>query len=72
MPNGQHLCHPDDRPGPKPIFTERLVLNIRPDQRQALNRISQSLDRNVSEIVRWILDNGIDAIEQSWKETAGG
>jgi len=54
------------------IFTERLVPNIRPDQRHALNRISQSLDRNVSEIVRWILDNGIDAIEQSWKETAGG
>jgi len=63
------MCHQDNRPGPTPIFTDRLVVNMRPDQRQALNRIAQTLDRSVSDIVRWILDNGIDAIEHSWKET---
>ncbi len=64
----RNLCTPN-RPGPRPVFTERLVVNIRIDQRTTLNHLAKSLDMTLSDLVRWILDNGIDAVTTAWKET---
>lgn len=49
------------KPGPKPVFTERFIVQLRPDQRAALDDISDAFRVSVSEIVRWMLDHGIDA-----------
>ena len=53
------------RPGPEPLFTNRLQVKIRTDQRQAINRLASALSFTTSELVRWILDHGIDALERS-------
>ena len=51
------------RPGPAPIFTERLVVNVRPDQRRSLEHIAGVCDLTVSDLVRWLVDHGIEAFE---------
>ena len=53
------------RPGPEPLFTNRLQVKIRTDQRQAINRLASALGFTTSELVRWILDSGLDALERS-------
>jgi hypothetical protein len=49
--------------GPKPIFTERLYVKIRSDQRDALERIAVTLGLSLSDVVRWLLDEGTQAVE---------
>jgi hypothetical protein len=64
--NRRHLCQPvaeRTRPGPKPVFTQRAVVMIRPDQRQALDRIAATLGLTVSDVVRWMIDQGTEAVE---------
>lgn len=66
--NRRNLCAPvteRSRPGPKPMFTERVVVMIRPDQRQALDRICRTLELSVSDIARWMIDQGVAAIEDA-------
>jgi hypothetical protein len=53
------------RPGPEPLFTHRLNVKIRDDQRKAIDRLASALGFTASGLVRWILDNGIDALERS-------
>ena len=48
---------------PKPIFIHRLQIKIRQDQRDHLDQIALVLNLNVSEIVRWILDCGLDSFD---------
>jgi hypothetical protein len=48
-----------NRPGPKPIFTERVVVKLRQDQRQSVERIAHVLGLSTSEIVRWFIDEGV-------------
>ena len=52
-----------NRPGPKPVFTERMDLRLRPDQVQALARISSVIPATTSELVRMFIDYGTDAFE---------
>lgn len=47
------------------MFTERVVVMIRPDQRQALDRICRTLEVSVSDLVRWFVDQGVAAIEDT-------
>ena len=51
------------RPGPSPIFTERLVVNVRPDQRRSLDHIAGVCEVTVSDLLRWWVDEGITAFE---------
>ena len=53
------------RPGPEPLFTNRLQVKIRDDQRQAINRLASALGFTTSDLVRWILDSGLQALERS-------
>lgn len=50
-------------PGPTPIFTERTVVKLRGDQRQAVERIAVTLGQSVSDVVRWFIDQGVRAVE---------
>ena len=65
-------CLPVRRHGPRPVFTDRLVVNVRPDQRTELTQLATALDMSLSDVVRWILDHGIDALTtgyaKAWKE----
>ena len=54
-----------NRPGPKPVFTQRFLVQIRPDQRASLDRISAWSGISVSRLVRWFLDEGIFAFENN-------
>lgn len=62
MQVGRNPCQPV-RPGPVPIFTERIVVKIRADQAEALQRIARVLGQSVSDVTRWFIDNGIQAVE---------
>lgn len=53
------------RPGPAPIFTERLVVNVRPDQRRSLEHIAGVCEVTVSDLVRWFVDEGVHAFESN-------
>lgn len=53
------------RPGPKPVFTERFLVQMRPEQRASLDRISAATGISVSRLVRWFLDEGIFAFENN-------
>ena len=53
------------RPGPKPVFTERFLIQLRPEQRQSLDHIAGVLGIDVSRLVRWFLDEGIFAFENN-------
>ncbi len=48
-------------PGPKPVFTQRTEVRLRRDQSQTLHRLSEALGINRSDLIRMILDNGIEA-----------
>lgn len=62
MPNGaQHNSL--NRRGPKPRFTERLVVNVRQDQLQAVDRLATVLQMSRSDLVRLFIDQGTDAVE---------
>jgi hypothetical protein len=67
VPNTSHTI----RRGPRPVFTRRLVVNVRPDQQAALADLATAMDVSVSDLVRWIIDHGIDAFTTAWKETHG-
>lgn len=43
---------------------------VRPDQRQALARIAKTLGVPVSNVIRWFVDYGIEAVEgvQSYQQ----
>ncbi|MFT3854170.1 MAG: hypothetical protein QM733_15720 [Ilumatobacteraceae bacterium] len=55
-------------PGPKPVFTDRMELRMRPDQRHDIEVFASLLGLTVSEVTRWILDVGIGAINNAMKE----
>jgi hypothetical protein len=40
-----------------------MELRLRNDQRQALGRIAGTLGIGVSDLIRWFVDQGIDAVE---------
>jgi len=48
------------RPGPKPVFTEAFLVQMRPEQRAALNDISETTGRTRSNIVREFIDAGVE------------
>jgi len=48
-------------PGPKPVFTQRMEVRLRRDQSQTLHRLSEALGISRSDLVRMILDYGIEA-----------
>lgn len=62
MPNG-HDSYRSNKPGPKPVFTERMDLRLRPDQVDALARIASVVPMTASELVRMFIDVGTDAFE---------
>ena len=45
------------------MFTDRLVVNVRPDQVRSLDHIAAVIGCNRSDLVRWFVDNGITAVE---------
>lgn len=51
-------------PGPAPVFTERIQVKVRPDQRAALRRVAGLVEMTEAEALRWIIDHGTAAIEQ--------
>ena len=53
------------RPGPEPLFTHRLQMKIRTDQWKAIDSLASVLGMTNSELIRWILDHGIDAVQRS-------
>lgn len=68
MPNSaEHISL--NRPGPDPVFTERLVVNVRPDQLQTLNRLSSALEVSRSDLVRAILDQAVTVWDQALTDT---
>ena len=44
-------------------FTEPTVVNLRVDQRDAVERIAVTFGLSASDVVRWIIDQGIEAVE---------
>lgn len=50
-------------PGPKPIFVRRVVVKLRRDQHEAVQRIARTLGLSASDVVRWWIDEGIRAVE---------
>ncbi|MGI9121202.1 MAG: ribbon-helix-helix protein, CopG family [Acidimicrobiales bacterium] len=63
MPNAADLYGPN-RPGPDPVFTERIELRLRPDQVQRLDRIAKAFRMTRSDIVRLAVDSFTDAVEE--------
>jgi hypothetical protein len=49
--------------GPLPVFTDRLVVNVRPDQVRSLDHIAAVVGCSRSDVVRWMLDTGVTAVE---------
>ena len=70
MPMPTNPCLPVRRHGPRPVFTDRLVVKVRPDQRTTLEQLAGSLDMTLSDLVRWILDHGIDAVTTTWEKVS--
>jgi hypothetical protein len=62
MPNAADLYGPN-RPGPAPVFTERIELRLRPDQVQRLDRIAKAIGWSRSDVIRLGLDQFTEAIE---------
>lgn len=62
MPNAADLCGPN-RPGPEPVFTERMELRMRPDQVQALDRIAKAFRMTRSDVLRLAVDQFTDAVD---------
>ena len=63
MANASNNHHAHSRPGPKPQFPYVMQLRLRNDQRQALARIASTLGVGVSDLIRWFIDSGTDAVE---------
>lgn len=57
--------------GPAPVFTETLIVKLRTDQKSTLQSLAAAMGLSVSELVRWIIDQGIEAVTEAWKETHG-
>jgi hypothetical protein len=53
------------KPGPKPEYSERFLLQLRPDQRQSLDHLSAVLGLPVSRLIRWFIDEGVRAFENT-------
>ncbi len=53
------------KPGPKPEYTERFIVQLRPEQRQALDHISYATSLPISRLIRWFIDNGVHAFENT-------
>jgi hypothetical protein len=51
------------KPGPIPMFTERVVVKLRADQHEAVQRIATALGFTVSDVIRWFIDEGAHAVE---------
>ncbi len=47
------------------MFTEKFLVQMRPEQRESLDRIAGVLGIDVSRLVRWFLDEGIFAFENN-------
>ncbi len=62
MPNAADLYGPN-RPGPEPVFTERMDLRMRPDQVQALDRIAKAFRMSRSDVLRLAVDQFTDAVD---------
>lgn len=62
MPNAADLYGPN-RPGPRPVFTERMDLRLRPDQIQKLDRIAKAFGQSRSDVLRLAVDQFTDAVE---------
>lgn len=58
-----HNCYGGKRRGPKPLFTERMEVRLRPDQAAAMQRIAKTLNLPTAELMRWFVDQGIGAVE---------
>lgn len=63
MPNSANLYGPN-KPGPEPVFTERMDLRLRADQTVALDRIAQAFQLSRSDLMRLALDQFTSAIEE--------
>ena len=62
MPNAADLYEPN-RPGPEPVFTERMELRMRPDQVKALDRIAKAFRMSRSDVLRLAVDQFTDAVD---------
>ncbi len=56
---------PVTRPGPKPVFTETFIVQMRPEQREALDYISEATGRTRSDIVREFIDVGVEKLRKA-------
>ena len=62
MPNAADLYGPN-RPGPEPVFTERIELRLRPDQVRAADRVARAFHWSRSDVIRMALDQFTDAVD---------
>lgn len=59
--NGQPMSV--SKRGPEPIFTDRMVTNMRPDQLRSLDHIAAVIGSTRSDLVRWFVDVGVQSFE---------
>jgi hypothetical protein len=45
------------------VFTERMVVKLRADQHDAVQRIARTLGMTASDVMRWWIDEGVRAVE---------
>lgn len=53
------------QPGPDAVFTDRLNIKIRPEQREALERLAELFEITTSELVRRFLTALVEDIDVS-------
>jgi hypothetical protein len=56
------------KPGRQPVFTEKFLVQLRPDQREALVWLAALSGRSQSALIRWFIDNGLAAVRLAQKE----
>ncbi|MDP1793775.1 MAG: hypothetical protein Q8K63_06515 [Acidimicrobiales bacterium] len=56
------------KPGRHPVFTEKFLVQLRPDQRDALVWLAALTGQSQSSLIRWFIDNGLAAVRLAKKE----
>lgn len=56
--------HSANRPGPKPVFTERMQLQVTKDQWRRMQMLAEALEVSISAVVRQGIDDLIERVER--------